>query len=255
MTIHFDCTQCGKCCQNLRLTLSVDEAIGWAGRGHTVQLLTEALPWVSEPDTADARVLYDRDRSFPAMSGSVAFRIAAVPVAHHIGPCPNLQPDMRCSNYEQRPRICRIYPLESRPFIGLDPASRLCPPEAWAPAFPVLERNGKIADTETANIVAEHRRTAVDDVPVLTMACHALGVSTAAFANEGFAVHTFDPQKLAEALRAVRDANPNQNAPAPQPWTVATNRRSTLTMLAGAGCEAALVQRGADYLGSFPDEP
>src|SRR3546814_8575294 len=55
---------------------------------------------------------------------------------------------MRCGNYAERPRICRIYPLEARPFIDLRPESKLCPPEAWAPQFPVLERDGKIARSE-----------------------------------------------------------------------------------------------------------
>lgn len=253
MTIHFDCTQCGKCCQDLRLTLSVDEAIVWAGRGHEVQLLTEALPWAGEPDPADARARYQRDRSFAVMSGAAPFRISVVPVAYHAGPCPHLQPDMRCSNYAERPRICRIHPLEARPFIPLRPENRHCPPEAWAPEFPVLERNGEIADPEAARIVTEHRQAAADDVPVLAAACAALGLSTAAFANEGFAVHAIAPLTLAEALRAARDAAPLPDDP--QPWTIVTNRRSTWTMLTDAECEAALVQQGAGYLGSFPDEP
>ncbi|MEJ2458705.1 MAG: YkgJ family cysteine cluster protein, partial [Novosphingobium sp.] len=205
MTIHFDCTQCGKCCHNLRLTLSVDEAIVWAGRGHTVQLLTEALPWVGDPDPADAPALYRHDRSFPAASGTAPFRITVIPVAYHDGACPHLQQDMRCGNYAERPRICRIYPLEARPFTDLRPENRLCPPEAWSCEFPVLERGGEIADPEAARIVAAHRQAAAADVSVLAAACDALSLSTAAFANEGLAVHVPEPLDLAQILRAARD--------------------------------------------------
>jgi hypothetical protein len=44
LDIHFDCTQCGRCCHNLKLPLSVDEAKRWAKNGHEVQLLIEATP-------------------------------------------------------------------------------------------------------------------------------------------------------------------------------------------------------------------
>ena len=252
MDIHFGCTLCGKCCHDLRLTLSVDEAIVWAGRGHAVQVLTEALPWIAKPDPADACAAYDLSRSFPAMSGGIPFRIAAVLVAYHDGPCPHLQPDLRCSNYEERPRVCRIHPLENRPFAPLNPANRLCPPEAWAPELPLLERDGEIADPEAARIVSEHRRIAIADVPAVAAACAALGLSSAAFANEGFAVHALDPGVLAEALRKARDGQ--QSHAESRHWTVVTNRRSTFRMLADAGCDASLVQQGAGYLGSFADE-
>lgn len=252
MNLHFDCTQCGRCCHDLRLTLSVDEAITWAGRGHAVQLLAEALPWASEPDPSQPRAAHDRSRSFPAMSGTVPFRIAPVLVAHHEGPCPHLLPDLRCGNYAERPRICRIYPLEARPFIAWGPQTRLCPPDAWTPDRPVLQHDGHIADPEAARIVEEHRQTAIEDVPLVAAACEALDLSLAAFANEGLAVHAPEPAVLAETLKAARDgALP---ASAPRQWRIATNRRSTLTMLHDAGCRPELVSQGAGYLGSFADE-
>lgn len=248
MTVHFECTQCGKCCQDLRLTLSVAEAIAWAGRGHPVQLLVEALPWPGEPDPADERAVHDRDRSFPARSGDVPIRIAAILVAYHEGGCPHLQADMRCGNYAERPRICRIYPLESRRFSSLRPESKLCPAEAWTPDRPLLTREGAIVDAEARRIVADHWRVGLEDVPAVAAACAALGISHAAFANEGLAVHAPAPEALAQALRSAREA------PTPRDWTIVTNRQPTLEMLRDAGCNAAWVSRGADYLGSFADE-
>ncbi len=37
----------------------------------------------------------------------------------------------RCGIYEERPLVCRIYPAEISPFITLDPADKVCPPEMW----------------------------------------------------------------------------------------------------------------------------
>lgn len=252
MTIHFDCTQCGKCCHNLRLTLSVDEAITWAGRGHAVQILAEALPWPADPEPETPQSVYDKARSFPGTSGDIPVRIAIALVAYHDGPCPHLQPDMRCGNYEARPRICRIYPLERRPLTAWTPQDRLCPPEAWDDDLPVLVRDGEIADPEAISIIEAHRRVALEDVPDLAAACEALGVDKAAFANEGLAVHAPDPLLLAETLQSVHGSAPCPTAA--RSWTILTNRGQTLSLLQEAGCLAELVTQGPDYLGSFADE-
>ena len=42
MDIHFGCTQCGKCCRDTKVPLTVAEAIKWLNRGDEVQLLCEA---------------------------------------------------------------------------------------------------------------------------------------------------------------------------------------------------------------------
>jgi Fe-S-cluster containining protein len=39
MDIHFACAQCGKCCQNPRLPLTIDEGKSWLAAGHDLQLL------------------------------------------------------------------------------------------------------------------------------------------------------------------------------------------------------------------------
>lgn len=252
MNLCFDCTQCGKCCHGLRLTLCVDEAITWAENGHVVQILTEALPLPLAKAQANSPEEYERARSFPATSGTMPIRIAAILVAFHEGACPHLQPDMRCGNYADRPRICRIYPLESRPFTPVSPERRLCPPEAWTPDRPVLMNDDHIADEQMVNIVADHRRTLLADVGVVAAACAALGIASAAFANEGLAVHQPDGADLAAALRQAKIACGDGQGAAP--WTIVTNREGTRSMLAEAGCTAALTRHGESYLGSFPDE-
>lgn len=251
MNVHFDCTKCGKCCHDLKLPLSVDEAIAWTERGHPVHLLAEALPWLGEPSADDARAIHDRDRTFTATSGDIPVRIGVMLVAWHQGPCPYLLPDNRCGQYEERPRVCRIYPLPTRPFEALDIAKRLCPPEAWTHDLPVLMADDIVADAQSARIVDDHRRSVIDDVMALNAVCDRLGWSQAGFANEGFAVLAPDAADLATALRHARD----HAVPAPRSWTILTNRTSTLCMLQSAGCDTALISKGADYLGSFSDEP
>ncbi|MFM9936726.1 MAG: YkgJ family cysteine cluster protein [Novosphingobium sp.] len=252
MSLCFECTQCGKCCHGLRLTLAVDEAITWAENGHVVQILTEALPAPLAEASADSQAEYDIARSFPAMSGAMPIRIAAVLVAFHEGACPYLQSDMRCGNYADRPRICRIYPLESRPFSRMSPERRLCPPEAWTSDRPLLLNGDRIADTNLMDIVADHRRTLIDDVPVVAAACAALGIASAAFSNEGLAAHHPVGSVLAAALRQAKiDCDDNQEL---KHWTIVTNREVTRSMLAEAGCTTSLTSQGEGYLGSFPDE-
>jgi hypothetical protein len=236
----------------LRLTLSVDEAIVWAEGGHTVQVLTEALPLPEAGANETAQTAYDLARSFPAKSGDVTLRIAVLLVAYHSGPCPHLRSDMRCGNYAARPRICRIYPLESRPFINLSPERRLCPPEAWTPDRPLLVLDDLVVDVEGSGIVDEHRRALLDDVPIVSAACAELGVTSAAFAGEGLAVHTPEPLALAASLRNAKSSSDARSKV--EQWTVATNRATTMALLANAGCKAILTPKGDEYLGSFPDD-
>ena len=142
MDIDFECTMCGNCCHDLRLPLTVAEALAWLGRGNEVQILCEALPWPEEPAADNLQAAHKRRRSFAAMSGSLPTRIVVILTGAFVGPCPNLQADMRCRIYEERPFVCRIYPAEINPFIELVPANKGCPPEAWTPGLAPLVRAG-----------------------------------------------------------------------------------------------------------------
>ncbi len=250
--ICFDCTQCGRCCHDLRLTLSLDEAIVWAGNGHQVQLLCEAIPWPHDPLPTEPELAYRRDTSFAVEVGGMPFRINVMLVAFHEGACPHLQADMRCGNYANRPRICRIYPLESRPFTPMEPASRKCPDEAWTAEAPVLLEGGVIADPTAQAIVEAHRQTRIDDTAALEAACAQLGISAAAFAGEGMAVHTPDSDILVRNLREARASSAAR--PGIGRWQIVTNRQATLRLLRKAQCPTRMVSSAAEFLGSFePD--
>lgn len=262
MEVCFDCTQCGRCCHDLRLTLSFAEARVWAGNGHRVELLAEAWPWPDTGNAADPALNWRRETSFAAHVGDVPFRITLRLVARHAGPCPHLMPDMRCGNYAARPRICRIYPLESRPFEAMQPERRLCPPEAWMPGLPVLARGGEPARADARAIIAAHRQAMVDDVAIKAALAAVLGFAEAAMAGEGLAVCDVAPDALLAAMdralaqdAAVAPDAPNTGGPqGPGAWSIVTNRETTRAMLAELGCPARLVAAGFGFLPAFADQ-
>ncbi|NLR69334.1 YkgJ family cysteine cluster protein [Novosphingobium sp. ERN07] len=250
MEITFDCTRCGRCCHDLRLTLSVDEARAWAGNGHQVDLLAEGWAWPDDADETAPETHWRKATTIPVMVGDVPFRINLRLVARHEGPCPHLLPDMRCGNYEARPRICRIYPLESRPFEAMIPEKRHCPPEAWAPDLPVLERDGKPATSQTAAILNDHRQATVNDLPLKARLAAALDFTEAALAGEGLASCEPAPAKF---LAALNTAERTEESP-PAYWSIVTNRETTRAMLADLDCPVRLVATGYGFLSAFADE-
>lgn len=252
MDLSFACVECGKCCHNLKLALSVDEAVRWASAGHQVQILCEAIPWPSEPDEADTAGRFKADRSFPARSGELPIRITAILAAAFDGPCPYLMPDMLCGNYADRPRVCRIYPAEIAPHIALNPSNKSCPTEAWSNENPPYVRGGDLLDREVRTLIEEHRAAMVADAAIKSELCSELDITCAALANEGYVAHTPSPGRLAEALRKVAKG---LHAIHPAQWTIATNRRSTLAKLRDAGAHSAFANGDINYIGFFPSEP
>ncbi|WP_227747057.1 hypothetical protein [Paraburkholderia franconis] len=62
-----------------------------------------------------------------------------------------------CSAHDQRPRVCRIYPVEINPFVPLDPSAKACPSDAWSGTHPLLMRAGRLVDPDTAALIAQSR--------------------------------------------------------------------------------------------------
>ncbi|MBN3845567.1 YkgJ family cysteine cluster protein [Paraburkholderia sp. Ac-20342] len=243
-TIHFACTMCGKCCHDLRLPLSIDEAIVWLRDGGEVEFFCEAIPWPEEPPEDNLLARHKRQRSFATASGELPVRIVVNLVASFEGACPFLQTDMRCGAYTKRPRVCRIYPAEVNPFIELDPGSKACPPEAWSQDNRVLARHGVIVDAEIAELAAQSRRVDAQDVDTKARACAALGISTAALANEGFAIHSPDRDSMLRALSAARESTGSESVD-PMQWSFVSNRSSTRQVLDEIGAKITPSEDGA----------
>ncbi len=252
--LDFACTGCGGCCRDLRIPLTIDEAIAWLRRGGHVELLCDPMPWLEEPEAGNAFAAYKRARSTPASSGTLPLRVTAVLAASHAGPCPNLRDDLRCGIYDDRPLVCRIYPAEINPFVPLAPPGKQCPSDAWQQA-PLL-RGGTLVDAATAEHVARSRTASETETPLRARLCEMLGIDTAAVANEGFAVHAPPADALLAALTAVRAAPAADDAQAAA-WTLTSNRTATIDALAAVGAAsrsaAALAGPRVRYLGFHPD--
>jgi Fe-S-cluster containining protein len=250
--VHFECTMCGKCCHNLKLPLSIDEAIRWLDQGGDVQILCEAIPWPEEPTSENLQALHKRARSFAACSGDMPTRIVVLVVAAFEGACPHLLPDMRCGNYELRPRVCRIYPAEINRFVELVPQGKACPPEAWSADKPVLMNGLGLVDAKTQALIERSRATDVEEVEQKAYLCADLEISTASLANEGFVIYS--PQR--DIARAALSLAQKMAMPLGRTseWGFASNRRETIETLTSIGAKVVSPSewRKFEYLGFFP---
>jgi len=222
----FACTACGRCCHGLRLPLSVAEARDWAANGGTVELRCEAAPDLGPP--GDAAALHRWAIGFPAHSGGLAIRVALTPVAAFDGACPRLLPDRRCGAYERRPNACRIYPAEVRPDRAVDPADKLCPPEAWNAAPGPANDAATAAGTAIRALTIAQR----DDRATKARLAHRLGLTDVALANEGSVVVVLAADRLLAAIAAV--AGEDDEVPATD-WRFVTASATTAALVADAG--------------------
>lgn len=255
LPLRFSCTACGKCCHGLRLLLSLSEAIDWLDHGGRVELLCDAGPDLSFPEASGEA--YRAARAVPATSGALPVTVAVLPTAVFDGPCPNLLPDMRCGAYDRRPNACRIYPAEIRPDRQIVPTQKLCPPDAWGGAQPVFSDPVEgIADPVTKVAIDRARLAGVGDVALKARLLARLGIDQVALSNEGYAVWQPEPERLLDALRAVRDEAPPADAP-PIRVEIVSPREATRQMIAEAQGADALPDpaRGYIYLPLFADEP
>jgi len=255
MDIHFACTQCGKCCRDTKVPLTVAEAIKWLHRGDEVQLLCEASPWPEALD-GDPRAVHFKRRSFAVMSGSMPTRVVVMLVANVVGPCPNLLSDMRCGIYEDRPLVCRIYPAEINPFIALKRENKACPPEAWAEDHPLLQRGQVPTDEVISRDIEMSRAADVLDAGVKSRLCLALNLAHTALVHEAALVYSPSAPTLLSAL-ALATATDSAAEPAAQ-WRFVSDQPETLETLAKSG-GVALHLRDAkaaafQYFGSKREE-
>jgi Fe-S-cluster containining protein len=244
-SLRFSCTSCGKCCTGLRLPLSVAEAITWLERGGREEILCDAAPDLPFPEGSGEA--YRADRAVPAISNQLPLTLSATLTAVFEGPCPNLQPDMRCGAYDIRPNACRIYPAEIRPDRPVIPSDKLCPSHAWDedhPAF--LEPTQGVLDAETAAAITRSRHAGIDDVERKADLLAALNIDRAALANEGYAIWKPPLDILLDRLRAVRDAQ-DSGHPERLHVKILSPRAETRQMIAEAQGVDAAPDTAGDY--------
>jgi Fe-S-cluster containining protein len=241
--IHFNCTQCGKCCRDSKIPLTVAEAMSWLNRGHPVQLICEASPWPPGLADDDPRAAHFKRRSFAVTSGIMPTRVVVMLVADMAGACPNLLADLRCGIYETRPLVCRIYPAEINPLIGLNPEKKACPPEAWAKDLPVLQRNGVVMSDVIRRDIQLSRDTDAIDVAAKNRLCAALNISDTALVHEAVLIYSPTIEVLSSALAVAMATEGARNAQAQ--WRFVSNLPETIENLA-AGGGIALRSRDVD---------
>jgi len=232
MEMRFGCTQCGKCCRDTKVPLTVAEAITWLNRGDEVQLLCEASPWPAALD-GDPRAAHFKRRSFAVMSGSMPTRVAVSLVANIVGACPNLLPNLRCGIYQDRPLVCRIYPAEINPFVTLKRENKACPPEAWAGDQPLFQQGEVLTDDVISRDIAMSRAADVLDADLKSRLCLALKVTYTTLVHEAALVYSPSAPTLLSGL-AIAIADNSSQKPAAQ-WRFVSDQQETLKTLATNG--------------------
>jgi Fe-S-cluster containining protein len=232
MDMHFSCTQCGKCCRDTKIPLTVAEAIEWLNRGHDVQLLCEASPWLGEVDS-DPRAAHFKRRSFAVMSGSMPTRVVVMLVANVVGACPNLLADRRCGIYEDRPLVCRIYPAEINPFIALKRENKACPPEAWTSDHPVLQRGEALMDDMISRDIELSRAADAREADLKSRLCLALDVVHTALVHEAVLVYSPTAETLLSAVAFAMATDSGQESATH--WRFVSDRPETIAHLAKSG--------------------
>jgi hypothetical protein len=174
------------------------------------------------------------------------------------GPCPNLQADMRCGIYDRRPATCRIYPAEVNPFIRLDPAVKLCPPEAWQGETTILADDGRWANADLAATIVCARDADAYDAVLKRQLCAALGCATAALSNEGMVIFAPSREAALAALSDTLGSDGDERLTTDMPWQLVSNRSQTLGALQESGSSfaspATMGAAGLRYLGYFEGE-
>ncbi|WP_290447720.1 YkgJ family cysteine cluster protein [Pseudomonas sp. 21LCFQ02] len=227
--LRYNCTACGKCCRGKYVPLTVDEARAWAARGDNVVLMTETISdslWSGRPGEYQHQTL----RAFAASFGDQDAEVITLLVADIVAGCPNLGADNLCTIYEQRPLVCRIYPLEINPTILPSPVGKDCPPEAWGTGE-IIWREGKYTDPQAVELIERSRQQDRQDAERKKRLCEALGIHKAGWKNDGILAWHITPEQLLEALSSLDEPN----LPSEQPWAVVSNSANLKAHLLAAG--------------------
>ncbi|MNS34176.1 Flagellin N-methylase [compost metagenome] len=203
-SLRFACTGCGKCCTGHHVPLTLEEARRWADDGGQVVVLIEAFVADGPGMPVEQRDHVLR-RSHPVPCGDGEARVSVTFAAFNPGRCRNLDDNDLCTIYDQRPLVCRIYPVEINPHIPLRPGSKDCPPEAWQQG-PELIHGRQLVDAGLEELVQASRQADRDDIAAKVAVCQALGMTISALKGNGFTAYLPDMGAFSAALAQVPEA-------------------------------------------------
>jgi Fe-S-cluster containining protein len=196
--VRFACNGCGVCCKGRLIPLTLEESRQWLQRGHDVAVILEAFDeslWPAEPD----KYRHNARRAAQVDSGSSRINVVAIFAANALTQCPNLDEQDRCDIYDERPLVCRIYPMEISPFITLNPKSKACPPETWGVGDIII--SDRVVDLNLADLIEKSRVADRLDARAKVAICELLGMTVAAWKEDALTVYLPDGNDLLEAIR------------------------------------------------------
>jgi Fe-S-cluster containining protein len=206
--------------------LTLAEARRWADDAGQVIVLIEAFV-ADGPGMPPEQREHVLRRSYPVACGDGEARVSVTFAAFNPGRCRNLDDNDLCTIYDQRPLVCRIYPVEINPHIPLRPDSKDCPPEAWQQG-PELIHGTQLVDAELEALVQASRQADRDDIAAKVAVCHALGMTTSALKGNGFTAYLPDMGAFATALAREQCNDDGQ-------WTLHVQDEPLVASLQGLG--------------------
>lgn len=196
-TVLFSCVGCGICCKGRLIPLTLAEARQWLTRGHDVAVIVEAFDESNWPRSS-GELAHARGRSVSVSSGGSRINVIAVFAGKALEQCPNLRADNLCGIYEERPLVCRIYPMEINPFIPLRQDNKVCPPQAWE-SNDILCTDGR-ADPALEALIHQSRQADKSEASSKVAICAELGLNVTSWKDNALAVYFPQRTKLLEAI-------------------------------------------------------
>ena len=196
--IRFACNGCGVCCKGRLVPLTLDESRQWLKRGHDVAVILEAFDeslWPQEP----AKHLHNARRAAEVDSGTAKISVVAIFAGNALTQCPNQDEQGLCGIYEERPLVCRIYPVEISPFVELNPSEKICPPTVWEEGEIIF--SDRIVDP-LASQVEQSRHADRADARAKVAICESMGMTVAAWKEDALVVYLPGRDELLAAIQA-----------------------------------------------------
>lgn len=198
--VHFACNGCGACCKERLIPLTLEEAGQWLERGGHVAIMLEAFASENKP-VNPAQYAHNVSRGAQVDCGSSAVHVIAIFAGNALTQCPNLKPDNLCGIYEQRPLVCRIYPAEISPFIKMNAADKICPPEVWGTGELIHSDGGPTGVLPA--LIERSRANDRHDAQAKIAICESMGLTTAAWKDNALAIYLPDREQLMTSMREV----------------------------------------------------
>ncbi|MGM3173555.1 YkgJ family cysteine cluster protein [Dickeya lacustris] len=238
MDTVFSCVGCGKCCTGHHVPLTLAEATRWGQDGGQIIVLVEGF-LQNGLGIAPEQRQHAQARSCDVMSGETRAHIAITFAAYNPGPCRYLDDELRCRDYEHRPLVCRIYPMEINPHIPFRQISKDCPPESWLQGAALIVSD-KLVDKEMQALIERSRQADRDDINIKASICHWLGINTSALKGDGFTAYLPDMSAFMSALTLAGQFTPQEHADAAvsRAWQFHVSNDEVLALMAQAGAQA-----------------